>query len=93
VGTLGATLVSFPSAPQSIPAPASRSWGLWRRAAEMAERLRTYRQGPPRGPARWRKRRIVGDDFAKKGLMLMTSAGPEALKSILEIEIDELPRA
>lgn len=94
VGTLGATLISFPlSVIKSIPISYIRvmkgSGGV--PPAEMAERLvnmadKARREGLL---SLEEEAQTVGDDFAKKGLMLMIDGtDPEALKSILEIEID-----
>jgi len=94
VGTLGATLVSFPlSVMKTIPTSFIRvlkgSSGV--APAEMAERLvnmadKARREGLL---SLEEEAQTVGDDFAKKGLMLMIDGtDPEALKAILEIEID-----
>ncbi|MFA7248993.1 MAG: flagellar motor protein [Dehalococcoidia bacterium] len=94
VGTLGATLVSFPlSAMKTIPASYMKvlkgSGAL--APAEMAERLvgmadKARREGLL---SLEDEAQNVGDDFARKGLMLMIDGtDPEALKSIMEIEID-----
>lgn len=94
VGTLGATLVSFPlnvmkTVPTSFIKVLKGSPGV--APAEMAERLvnmadKARREGLL---SLEEEAQTVGDDFAKKGLMLMIDGtDPEALKSILEIEID-----
>jgi len=94
VGTLGATVASFPpSLVKSIPASYIRALkgGGGAEPAEMAERLvhmadKARREGLL---SLEEDAHNVGDDFAKKGLMLMIDGtDAEALKSILEIEID-----
>jgi len=94
VGTLGATLVSFPlSVMKTIPTSYIRvmkgSGGV--PPHQMAERLvhmadKARREGLL---SLEDEAQSVGDDFAKKGLMLMIDGtDPEALKSIMEIEIE-----
>lgn len=94
VGTLGATMISFPlSIMKTIPgsyikvikggggvAPGEMARSL----VNMADKARREGLLSLEDEAQ-----SVGDDFAKKGLMLMIDGtDPEALKSILEIEID-----
>ncbi len=94
VGTLGATTMSFPmSLVMSIPTSYIRvlkgSGGV--APPEMAERLvamadKARREGLL---SLEEETQQVGDDFAKKGLTLMIDGtDPEALKAIMEIEID-----
>jgi chemotaxis protein MotA len=94
VGTLGATMVSAPmSVITSIPRSFIRSMkgGSGIQGHVMAERLvvmadKARREGLL---SLEDEAQNVGDDFAKKGLMLMIDGtDPEAIKSILEIEID-----
>jgi chemotaxis protein MotA len=94
VGTLGATMVSAPmSVIMSIPTSFIRSMkgGSGIAGHVMAERLvvmadKARREGLL---SLEEEAQNVGDDFAKKGLMLMIDGtDPEAIKSILEIEID-----
>lgn len=94
VGTLGATVASFPPAlVKSIPA----SYGRALKGAggvephEMASRLvamadKARREGLL---SLEEDAQNAGDDFARKGLMLMIDGtDPEALRSILEVEIE-----
>jgi chemotaxis protein MotA len=94
VGTLGATVASFsPGLIKSIPGSYMRalkgSGGV--EAHEMAASLvhmadKARREGLLSLEEDAQK---TGDDFAKKGLMLMIDGtDPEALRSILEIEIE-----
>lgn len=94
VGTLGATLISAPmSTMKTIPQGYIRSLkgGSGVPGHVMAERLvvmadKARREGLL---SLEEEAKNVGDDFAKKGLMLMIDGtDPEAIKSILEIEID-----
>jgi chemotaxis protein MotA len=94
IGTLGATVASFPpSLVMSIPASYMRALkgGGGPEPAEMAERLvgmadKARREGLL---SLEEDAQNIGDDFARKGLMLMIDGtDPEALKSILEIEIE-----
>lgn len=94
VGTLGATMVSAPmSTIKAIPQGYIRSLkgGSGVAGHVMAERLvvmadKARREGLL---SLEEEAKNVGDDFAKKGLMLMIDGtDPEAIKSILEIEID-----
>lgn len=98
VGTLGATMVSFPmSAMKAIPQGYILSMKgsagvpghvMAERMVAMADKAR--REGLL---SLEEEAQQVGDDFAKKGLMLMIDGtDPEALKSILEIEIDGATR-
>jgi len=94
VGTLGATIMSFPMGlVKSIPTSYIRilkgSGGV--PPAEMSERLvamadKARREGLL---SLEEDSQSVGDPFAQKGLTLMIDGtDPEALKSIMEIEID-----
>lgn len=94
VGTLGATVLSFPpdqlkSIPRSYMRALKGASGV--RPPEMSERLvamadKARREGLL---SLEEEAQNVGDDFARKGLMLMIDGtDPEALKSIMEIEID-----
>ena len=94
VGTLGATLISAPmSTMKAIPQGFIRSLkgGTGIAGHVMAERLvvmadKARREGLL---SLEEEAQNVGDAFAKKGLMLMIDGtDPEAIKSILEIEID-----
>lgn len=94
VGTLGATMVSAPmSTMKAIPQGFMKSikGGSGVAGYVMAERLvvmadKARREGLL---SLEDEAQNVGDDFAKKGLMLMIDGtDPEAIKSILEIEID-----
>ena len=94
VGTLGATLISAPmSTMKAIPQGFIRSIKGSSGVAGhvMAERLvvmadKARREGLL---SLEEEAQNVGDPFAKKGLMLMIDGtDPEAIKSILEIEID-----
>ena len=94
VGTLGATVASFPPAQvKSIPA----SYGRALRGSggaepqEMAARLVSMADKARREGLLSLEddAQNVGDEFARKGLMLMIDGtDPEALRSILEIEIE-----
>ena len=94
VGTLGATLISFPlSSIQTIPASYMKvlrgSGGV--APGEMASRLVTMADKARREGllSLEDETQSVGDDFARKGLMLMIDGtDPDALKAIMEIEID-----
>ena len=94
VGTLGATLVSAPMStmkaiPQGFLRSVRGSSGI--AGHVMAERLvvmadKARREGLL---SLEEEAKNVGDDFAKKGLMLMIDGtDPEAIKGIMEIEID-----
>ena len=94
VGTLGATLISAPMStmkaiPQGFIRSLKGSSGI--AGHVMAERLvvmadKARREGLL---SLEEEAQNVGDPFAKKGLMLMIDGtDPEAIKSILEIEID-----
>lgn len=94
VGTLGATLISAPmTTMKAIPQGFIRSLkgGSGIAGHVMAGRLvvmadKARREGLL---SLEEEAQNVGDDFAKKGLMLMIDGtDPEAIKSILEIEID-----
>lgn len=94
VGTLGATVASFPPAQvKSIPGSYARALKGTGGAEpqEMAARLvgmadKARREGLL---SLEEDAQNVGDDFARKGLMLMIDGtDPEALRSILEIEIE-----
>lgn len=94
VGTLGATLVSAPMATvKAIPQGYIRSLkgGSGVPGHVMAERMVSMADKARREGllSLEEEAKNVGDDFAKKGLMLMIDGtDPEAIKSILEIEID-----
>lgn len=94
VGTLGATLVSAPmSTIKAIPEGFMRSLkgGSGIAGHIMAERLVSMADKARREGllSLEEEAQNVGDDFAKKGLMLMIDGtDPEAIKGILEIEID-----
>ncbi|MEX2446395.1 MAG: flagellar motor protein [Dehalococcoidia bacterium] len=94
VGTLGATVLSFPldqlkSVPRSYARVLRGAGGV--RPREMSGRLvamadKARREGLL---SLEDEAQDIGDDFARKGLMLMIDGtDPEALKSIMEIEID-----
>lgn len=94
VGTLGATMVSAPmSTLKAIPQGFVRSvkGGSGVAGHVMAERLvvmadKARREGLL---SLEEEAQNVGDDFARKGLMLMIDGtDPEAIKSIMEIEVD-----
>ncbi len=94
VGTLGATVASFPPAlVKGIPASYGRALKgtggiepheMSSRLVSMADKAR--REGLL---SLEEDAQSVGDDFARKGLMLMIDGtDPEALRAILEIEIE-----
>src|SRR3990172_8524484 len=94
VGTLGATVLAFPPALlKTIPTSYLRAL----RGAggvpppEMAERLVSMADKARREGllSLEDEAQNIGDEFARKGLMLMIDGtDPEALKGIMEIEID-----
>ncbi len=94
VGTLGATVASFPPAQvKSIPGSYMRTLkgagGV--EPHEMASRLVSMADKARREGllSLEEDAQNAGDDFARKGLMLMIDGtDPEALRSILEIEIE-----
>ena len=95
VGTLGATITSFPlSSTLGIPGAAIRAitGGSGPEPREMAEQLvsmadKARREGLLSLEEEAQK---VEEPFARKGLMLMIDGtDPEALQSILEIEMDQ----
>lgn len=94
VGTLGATVASFPPAQiKSIPASYARTLkgGGGVQGHEMAARLVSMADKARREGllSLEEDAQNAGDDFARKGLMLMIDGtDPEALRSILEIEIE-----
>ena len=94
VGTLGATVISFPPAQlKSIPAGYMRSLkgGDNAEPHEMAAHLVTMADKARREGllSLEEDAQSMSDPFAKKGLMLMIDGtDPEALRSILEIEIE-----
>ncbi|MCK9486215.1 MAG: flagellar motor protein [Dehalococcoidia bacterium] len=94
VGTLGATIASFPPAQvKSIPASYRRALqgGGGPEPHEMASRLVSMADKARREGLLSLEddAQNVGDDFARKGLTLMIDGtDPEALRSILEIEIE-----
>lgn len=95
VGTLGATITSFPlSATMGIPGSFIRAMtgGSGAEPREMAEHLvnmadKARREGLL---SLEEDAHSVTDPFARKGLMLMIDGtDPEALKSIMEIDMDQ----